>query len=1003
MLQLDDFLLNQFSRFSRRQSGDNPDHGIHLEALEPRILFDINPSGLEQELLEHLNRFRMFPAEELGILTRNLRPARSNDRDVNRAMKFFKVDGNVLASQWQSLDSVQPLGWNEKLYNAAAEHNQLMIQFDEQSHQLPGEQDLADRIDAAGYDTQLVGENVFSFAESTFHGHAGFAIDWGPGPDGIQDPPGHRDVMTNEHFREIGISIQQESNRFTEVGPLVMTQDFGVPQKFGNSLLLGVVYGDADTNGFYTAGEGLGNIHVDADGTGGHFESHTMSAGGYQIKVPTGTYTMTFTGGNLWAPIVVPDVAIGNQNVKVDAVNVRRPDLAVDSFNFPASTFSAGDIIEGSFVGQNQGNAAIPRSSDFDFQAILSTDMTWGNADDIMLQPGPSLTKSNGLDIGHSTTVNASLAIPANTLSGDYFIAVMADSGQSIEELFEDNNIAWSDTATVRIRPRVTLTATIPQGFENDVATPAIVTATRDGPTDATLFVFFSVTGTATAGADYFGPSQPFIFLPGQSSATVQTMLMDDDETESNETIIFTLDQRDAYEIGDADSAVVTILDDDAFTIEMGNGLPGSLIFSDDGTHVTVTISKAAAMVSFAGDNLNTSAAGKNVKVTGNNLAVISINISGSSKNTRLNIKGKGANNLVSMGSINVDSEIKSIIAKGANFLDAAITINGPITKFHAHDVINTDLFIQNVGAAYSTTKIQFADAQDFTIDSQVPLDIRGNSYVNSHPDVDGVTTVHLNSARIKNGAAFAATITDSNDKGLSFKKGKFGNFTGGTWTVAGGGGRFNAESIDHWTADFEGFFKSIKSRTTITNSEIELGSAKTIVAKTDIIDSNFLFTDLVDSSDPKQRAFKKFKAHRLIESVKLQGNTSFGRIEAGQAVNFNVRLAVSDLVPFDSLASAANDFEHQAVIDKITFKAIEGDPIAMDNVFINAHTISRISARQAAGGLGDPFGFAAVSYPRGVNYKDDQGSNTLTNNMLSVGANPVNASYTRLTVNLLV
>jgi hypothetical protein len=37
--------------------------------------------------------------------------------------------------------------------------------------------------------------------------HAGFAIDWGPGVDGIQDPPGHRDSMLSTSFSHAATGI----------------------------------------------------------------------------------------------------------------------------------------------------------------------------------------------------------------------------------------------------------------------------------------------------------------------------------------------------------------------------------------------------------------------------------------------------------------------------------------------------------------------------------------------------------------------------------------------------------------------------------------------------------------------------------------------------------------------------------------------------------------------------------------------------------------------------
>ena len=275
-----------------------------------------NPSGNEQEMLELVNRMRLNPAAELNYLLN------SGDANVNSAINFFKVDKSVLASQWSKLIAVQPLAWSGSLLNAAYNHNQAMIAKDTQSHQLPGEADLGTRITNAGYTSASNwGENIYAYSKSVFHGHAGFAIDWGNTATGIQDGAGHRTNIMNSSYREVGISIVPETNSATSVGPLVITQDFGNRFSFGNSWLLGVAFQDRDVDGFYDSGEGIGGVNVAISGSSGTFSTTTMTAGGYQLQVPNGNYTVTFSGGSLLKPIT-KTTTIGDTNVKVDANKV---------------------------------------------------------------------------------------------------------------------------------------------------------------------------------------------------------------------------------------------------------------------------------------------------------------------------------------------------------------------------------------------------------------------------------------------------------------------------------------------------------------------------------------------------------------------------------------------------------------------------------------------------------------------------------------------------------
>ncbi len=292
------------------------------QQLERRLLLTLNPSPIEQEMMELVNRFREDPQGELDeLFSSHPDPLVANDFFVHINVLGFGVDGPTLESQFASLTPVPPLAWNEALYDAAEAHNLLMIANDQQSHQFAGEQSLLNRIVAAGYNwsgSVGVAENIFAFTETAEHGHAGFVVDWGNGPNGIQSPPGHRNTLMDGSLQEAGISIVEELDAMTSVGPLVMTQDFGRRGNYGNAALLGVVYDDDNANDFYNAGEGLGGVTVEVSGTGGTFSTTSLTAGGYQLKVPAGTYTVTASGGGLSGAIEMENVVVGSDNVKVD-------------------------------------------------------------------------------------------------------------------------------------------------------------------------------------------------------------------------------------------------------------------------------------------------------------------------------------------------------------------------------------------------------------------------------------------------------------------------------------------------------------------------------------------------------------------------------------------------------------------------------------------------------------------------------------------------------------
>ncbi|EPX82423.1 M10 family metallopeptidase C-terminal domain-containing protein [Salipiger mucosus] len=270
------------------------------------------PSADEQLMLEMLNRARADPTGEYVHLVTNA------NAPIQNALDFFGTDLSLLQTQLDGYSSQAPLAWDGLLADSARTHNQLMIDFDTQSHNLPDEPGLLDRIANAGYGSiRSVSENLYTFGQNILHAHAGFFIDWGETPTGIQDPAGHRENIMNAVFTEVGISVIRESDAETDVGPFVITQHLGTTWEYAPQLL-GVVIDDADGDAFYDVGEGMGGVTVTATGTAGTFTTTTWAAGGYQMELPAGQYTVVFSGGGLDGQ-VTETVTIRGANVKLDA------------------------------------------------------------------------------------------------------------------------------------------------------------------------------------------------------------------------------------------------------------------------------------------------------------------------------------------------------------------------------------------------------------------------------------------------------------------------------------------------------------------------------------------------------------------------------------------------------------------------------------------------------------------------------------------------------------
>ncbi len=275
-----------------------------------------NPSAKEQYMLESINRMRTSPDAEYNFLVN------STNEDIQSALSYFKVDLKELRSQWDKLQPAQPVAWSNQLHDSAIFHTQLMIDNDEQSHKFPNELSLGDRIRNTGYKFTTIAENIYAYGSSVFESHAAFAIDWGDDINGIQNPPGHRNAIMSNNYREVGIGILPENNLGTQVGSLLTTQHFASSQELATtdtSWLLGTVFRDLDNDDFYSIGEGLSDITVKISGISNpnyNISIQTQNAGGYQTLLSPGEYKVEFIRAN--NTVKTEQVTIDDENFKLD-------------------------------------------------------------------------------------------------------------------------------------------------------------------------------------------------------------------------------------------------------------------------------------------------------------------------------------------------------------------------------------------------------------------------------------------------------------------------------------------------------------------------------------------------------------------------------------------------------------------------------------------------------------------------------------------------------------
>ncbi len=394
-----------------------------FESLEHRRLLTLDPSPLEQEMLQLTNRFRSDPANEYGRLIIVDSPIQSPDAEVTSNLKFFNVDSSLLKSELSRLAPSPPVAWNEIMQNLATTQNGTMISKNSMEH-YPG---LAVALNSLGVPIEAgTGQNAFynnvGVGKTPFFVHSAYVIDWGTGGSGgMQANRGHRVNILNPLYNQTGSAIT------THASSLVSTQFFAKVSS-AQKMAVGAVFEDKNKSGWYEAGEGIGGVQIVFEGTAGRFTATSMSAGGYQMILPAGSYTVTATGGSLQHAITLP-------NLIVNSINVWQS-LIYDPTAIPPDSREPNNALTAAteLTGRDQTLSSLsihPGDVDYfkftaDGTGAATFELGFTNANgNIDLR----LFDANGGQIAASITSSAPESISAHLIRGQsYFVQVFSNS-----------------------------------------------------------------------------------------------------------------------------------------------------------------------------------------------------------------------------------------------------------------------------------------------------------------------------------------------------------------------------------------------------------------------------------------------------------------------------------------------------------------------------------------------------------------------------------------------
>ena len=275
-----------------------------------------------------------------------------------------------------------------------------------------------------------LGEIVVTGGDGTWFGQVD---EFAPG---LTDPPGGGGAPNDDAAQASPIEFNQEVFMEREVtGPVNLTFYWKVSSLFNFNFL----------RFFLNEAEVL-RISGDKD-----WEAQT-------VFIPAGTQKVRWSYSKFSSAVFGADTGWVDNILLTD---VLLPDLVISSFETVPGEYildldkqftetADGDKLPIEVVVVNQG-ADLDVGVTFDtsdLEVRFSTDLTWGNSDDILLGEFARVeTFPSGFRVIFSGPLNLSLEIPANS----YHLAVRVDPLEDIGEADEDNNVVFTDQRDITV------------------------------------------------------------------------------------------------------------------------------------------------------------------------------------------------------------------------------------------------------------------------------------------------------------------------------------------------------------------------------------------------------------------------------------------------------------------------------------------------------------------------------------------------------------------------
>ncbi|MAE66684.1 MAG: hypothetical protein CMJ18_20650 [Phycisphaeraceae bacterium] len=579
------------------------------------------------------------------------------------------------------------------------------------------------------------------------------------------------------------------------------------------------------------------------------------------------------------------------------------------------------------------------------------------------------------------TTVNSPWSIP---------VAGLAEGARTFTATATDDAGNVSDASAPLV---VTIDTTAPTGDIVDV-----VPDRRSDPVDEIAIEFSESVAqferedlalTRSGGGDLLTAQQNLATADGMSF----TLGLLTDLTAPNGDYVLTLGAGSGISdvagnlLGGGAETLFTI--ENSVSVLIGGDNPGTVTyFEQDGTQGSVSVRGAVAEVFFFGNGIVPEFDRRSVSIASTatdvsvDRIVITVDPEMRVNSRKLTFKARNSRNgvddgMITVGSITSDGGLGTVDGRHVAFEGATLDIGGPLRSARSATFDDSMIVIRS-GAEPTLTKVRFEEARNLTIDSDGPVDVQGDLWLNDNPETDGLVATYSKSITVKQRAAFALQLSGLDaPRDVALNKARLGAFEGGQWDVLAATGKISAESITGLTADFTEV-KGISTKLDIADSDITADAVGTISSRRDILNTSFTLERVINPADRRAQALKSLKSNREIRGVNLQSNGRVGKFEGRLVFDTTIFIAIFDVapgtIPVDGLAFVGGGTAADPPgLGQFKVRGDRKVAVWMQNVFVASAGIGKIDAGFSADAAAGPQGFSALVIDR-ISYRNADG-----------------------------